>query len=274
MNSFTIHKTYNANWFKQLVWEWRLKGLDTVELPTEWQDLTADQLADAAEVLFGEKNEADAMAALFWKFTKLTKWQLILLPVDDIYCLMKPSLDFIKEPVLISESIIKQLPLKGTLGKHGPKKYMQGLCWKQFALAETLVNEFTSSKKMELLDSLCALLYCTPEHPTFNDWVKGMADAEQTRLEKGYAHLPLKVKQAVYLNYLGLKKHMIDSKLFEYLYPAPSKSSSESKGEADAIDWHAVTLSLAGGKFGTLDELYYTSAYDVIKHLDMQAKQK
>lgn len=271
MESFAIKRTYNVGWFKRLVWDYRLKGLYSIELPTSWQDLTAEQLCETAAVLFAGSNEADAMAGLFWKFTKLTKWQLLLMPVDEVYCYMKPCLEFIKYPVVLREPIIKCLPLKGTLSKYGPLKFMQGICWKQFALAETLVNEFNASKKMELLDSLCAILYCTPEHPTIADFNRGMSDFEQTRLERVYSNLPLAVKQAVYLNYLGLKKHMVDSKKFEDLY-RNKNGSGEGKKEVKPIDWHAVTISLAGDKFGNLEGVYYTSAFDVLKHLDMQAK--
>jgi hypothetical protein len=272
MESFTVNIKYNANFFERLLWKKRLKNFNEIILPTDWKDLTADQLANVAAVLFTKNDEADAMAELFVKLTGLNKWQLLYLNIDEVYSFMKPCLDFIKKPILIELPIIKAIP---NSGKFGPRELMQGLCWKQFALAEALVNDFTENKDMTMLDSLCALLYCTKENPTQDEWYLGMQEAEQTRLEKIYAGMPLKNKQAVYLNYLGLKRHMAQSGVFKYMYPNSDKPLlSNCDNKKEAIDWHAVTISLAGGKFGTLQELYYTSAFDVLKHLDMESKNK
>lgn len=272
MESFAVNIKYKANFFERLLWKKRLKNLREINLPNTWEDLTPDQLADVAAVLFTKNDEADAMAELFVKLTGLNKWQLLFLDIDDVYTFMKPSLDFIKGPILIKAPIIKAIPNSRMFG---PRELMQGICWRQFALAEALVNDFAESKDMKLLDSLCALLYCAKQNPTPDDWFLGMQEHEQNRLEKIYAGMPLKNKQAVYLNYLGLKKHMVDSEVFKHMYPNVAKpSSGNSESKTEAIDWHAVTISLAGGKFGTLQELYYTSAFDVLKHLDMESKKK
>jgi hypothetical protein len=270
MESFAVNITYKANFLERLLWKKRLKNLQEITLPTGWDDLTPDQLADVATVLFTKNNEADAMAELFVKLTGLNKWQLLFLNIDEVYTFMKPCLDFVKEPIVLNQAIVKNISKSGM---YGPKSLMQGLCWKQFALAESLVNQFASSRDMKLLDSLCALLYCTRENPETEHWYYGLTEAEQNRLEKIYSSLDLKFKQAVYLNYMGLKKHLVDCKVFENLYPAVQPNKEYTK-KAESTDWHAVTLSLAGGKFGPLNELYYTSAFDVLKHLDMESKNK
>lgn len=272
MESFTIHKKYNGNFFSALVWKYRLRNLKVISLPNCWNDLTEFQLCLVAKILFATTNVNDAINFLFVKFTKLNFFEMLFLKIEDLYTVLTPPLKFITAPISIDNTLIPFIPTP--MGKmFGPQKNFVGLSWQQFALAETCINEFDATKKENLLDSLIAILYCTSQHPTWEKWSIGMSDEFQTKLEKYYKQLSIDKKQAVYLNYFGIKRKLIESEIFPNLYPTITTTTSNTK-QSDNIDWHAISINLAGGKFGTLEELYTTPCFDVLKHIDMEIKYK
>ena len=272
MESFTIHKKYNGNFFSALVWKYRLRNLKVISLPSSWNDLTEFQLCLVAKILFATTNVNDAINFLFVKFTKLNFFEMLFLKIEDLYTVLTPPLKFITAPISIDNTLIPFIPTPmGNM--FGPHKNFVGLSWQQFALAETCINEFDATKKENLLDSLIAILYCTSQHPTWEKWSIGMSDEFQTKLEKYYKQLSIDKKQAVYLNYFGIKRKLIESEIFPNLYPTITATTTNTK-QSDNIDWHAISINLAGGKFGTLEELYTTPCFDVLKHIDMEIKYK
>ena len=272
IETFTINKKYSGNIFRSLIWRYRLRNLKVISLPNTWNDLTEFQLCLVAKILFTTTSVNDAINFLFLKFTKLNFFEMLFLKIEDLYTILTPPLKFIMEPISIDNTLI---PFIATpMGNmYGPQSNFIGLSWQQFALAETCINEFDTTQKENLLDSLIAILYCTPQHPTWEKWSIGMGAEFQTKLEKNYKQLSIDKKQAIYLNYFGIKRKLIESEMFPNLYPIKSAPTSNTK-QSDNIDWHAISINLAGGKFGTLEELYTTPCFDVLKHIDMEIKYK
>ena len=269
MESFTIKRHINVKGVEALLWKKKIRKQIVLELPTEWADLTDEQFEIVASVLFSELKEPEAMAELFVKLSGLKDFELALLSNDDIYTQMVPCFDFIKTPICIKKPLIKWIPEK----YYGPKEDLDGLCWKQFSLAEHICNQFRISKDMELLDKLACILYCSEsEFTNATIWRKGLSDPYQGAMMEEIKTIALALKQAIYLNYLGLKANLIEEEMFPKLFPKPDpdKPKTTSTGSDEPIDWHAVSISLAGDKFGTVDDLYYTPVHDVMKFLDMQ----
>lgn len=269
MESFNITRHLNVRGIESFYWKRKIRKEIVLELPTEWADLTQEQFEIVASVLFSELKEPEAMAELFVKLSGLRSFELALLSNDDIYTQMVPCFDFIKTPICIAKPLIKWIPEK----YYGPKDDLDGLCWKQFSLAEHICNQFRISKDMELLDKLACILYCSESEFTNKEiWRKGLSDPYQGAMMEVIKTIPLALKQAIYMNYIGLKANLIKEEMFPKLFPSSSSPSanSSSKGTDEPIDWHAVSISLAGEKFGTIDDLYFTAVHDVMKFLDMQ----
>lgn len=269
MESFTIERQIkNVNWLKALLFKSKLRASITIDLPTQWNELTADQFEMVAALLFSERKEIDAMAELVVKFCGFEKWELSFVSNDDIFCQILPCFEFVKTPVIIQKPIIKKVLNK----YYGPKEDLSGMCWKQFVLAETYCNAFQISKDINHLNKLVAVLYCSMvEYPASDNWELGLSESFQQKII-GMLHLiPVGLKQACYLNYLGLKAYLIEQEVFPKLFPVGKTTETEvTDNKPGAIDWHKVSLGLCGEKFGTIEQLYYTPVHDVMKFIDMQ----
>lgn len=273
MESFTIERHINnVNWLKALLFKSKLRSSITISLPTKWQDLKADQFELVSALLFSERKEMDAMTELVVKFCGFEKWELPFVSNDDIFCQFLPCFDFIKTPIVLQKPIIEKVLNK----YYGPKDDLSGMCWKQFVLAETWCNAFQESKDITHLNKLVAVLYCSiVEFPERENWELALSDHFQQKII-GMLHLiPLGLKQACYLNYLGLKAYLIEQEVFPNLFPVGKNTETQvNDSKAEPIDWHKVSLSLCGEKFGTIEQLYYTPVHDVMKFIDMQNDKK
>jgi hypothetical protein len=137
-------------------------------------------------------------------------------------------------------------------------------------LVDTYFTKYNKGQK-ELLDNVCALIYKSK----FNQFSGKTAEG----FLPFWAEKPQHVKLAILLHYSELKLSV--SKMYPHLFPNKPKESEinpsqflNTPAKSEDIDYHAATIALSGGPFGTREQLEKEPVHNVLKYLDMKAKEE
>jgi hypothetical protein len=149
------------------------------------------------------------------------------------------------------QNSVQALPLYKKM--YGPKSELINLCLSEFHFTENAYSDYVSTKEIDFLNQLCAILYRPAKHGY--DFKKDLeGDCRQPFNANAIAYYstitakwPMAVKQAILLFYDGCRSHLV--KEYPEIFNAGS-SSNDSDG-----DLFEMIRGLAGDKYGDFDKV-------------------
>ena len=214
-------------------------------LPSKWEEITADHIRALAKARFLIEDLDEKRQYLVLRFLDIKPWVLSEIPLDDVETI---STHINK---LLGENTLAHWPLKSVfVGLHhqwiGPEIRGASMSFLEFIEADRYYTRFVSSRKMEWLDMLCAILYrpvgnASLTDPDFNGDMRIPMNAYECKKRALKCHRISAVDKYVILyQYEGFRNWIQAS------YPMTfSESGGKSKHGMGGL-----VISLAGQKFG------------------------
>lgn len=250
-------------------------GNINIDYPSTWNELSKRQLLYigarwqywAEQVSVGKKFAYESVYLLkimlgaisLNPFNKVKK-MLFKLNDMEVYALSK-TVDFILNDNTLTNQL---LPYVRIVFKkfYGPDNALKNITIDEFAFADTFISRYLKGKNENDLHLALACLY----RPGKKENVLNYGDAREpfnnNKVElyaKSIAKLPYYYKQAILLFYIGSRR------AWEKQYPAVF--DNEPKQGPD-FGWLGVIQSLAGEKFGTVNQVGKTKAVEVFAYIE------
>ena len=235
------------------------------DFPESLDELTGEQKVKMVEILLKDYPHDIAHIKLFFVFCKCSKWFVRRRMTPDEFKLQ--LIDGLLKPALLKTDITKGSLKDYLRGFVGMDNKLKNFTWKQFCLVDSFTNAYRAGHN-ELIDNVCALIY-VPLGKQFDS--KHADHYVALWSEKPYA-----LKLAIVNEFIGLKYAI--SKDYKKLFPqvnqsqlTPQEALNVSVSD-DPIDYHAITINLSGGPFGTREQLEKEPLHNVLKYLDLNTK--
>lgn len=248
--------------------EGAFKVLNSVsfEWPDLWDELKDNQYFAVVNELESEQNPDAAQIKIFFEITKCSKAFVFKRMKTDEFKIQ--IIDQLVIPFLQNRRFTKGILMHSFAGYEGMDDVFKNFSWAQYSLVDTYFTKYNKGQK-ELLDNVCALIYKSESKP-----FSGKTAEEFLPF---WAEQPQHIKLAVLLHFSELK--LTVSKMYKYLFPTKQKDSEmtpsqflNAPAKSEDIDYHAATIALSGGPFGTREQLEKEPVHNVLKYLDMKAK--
>lgn len=226
--------------------------------PENWDELSDKQMLAIGHVYSKSIPEISAKIELFFAVADIPKWWVKkFMKPDEINAFIVEGL---VDPFLQDKNLQKGILKNAFKGFEGPDDRLKNLVWGQFCLAQAFMAAYERTSKPEFLDTLCAILF----H-------KGSFDAKKADTYlKYWQKKPLGDKVAVYMTYVY--QSSVLPTLYPKLYKKPDTSTTDASAPSKPVDYKQITINLAGGPFGTREELDREPAHNVLKYLDMNVQ--
>lgn len=161
---------------------------------------------------------------------------------------------FMEKPLALKKSRAYRL-----CGLRGPKDKLQGMCFEQFGLCDTMMRLYLKSKKDKFLNLMLGALY----RPFFLPWTN------RFYLTDFYAwcwrFVPKYIKIRLMLNFKGVYE------VFTGSYPHVYKSKTGQK--ASKFGYESTFINLAETKFGNYRQTLATSVRKIMIYLEEMGQQ-
>ncbi|MBS1684762.1 MAG: hypothetical protein JSS76_08410 [Bacteroidetes bacterium] len=248
------------------------------QLPQSWEELTPEQFAAVADILFSRETNVDAAvpvinALLGWDddLRKAMKkaGNTDLLP-SEVWHKLVPRVQWVFGTKATTKNLIKVLDVEPYLNAdklYGPADNFDNLCIGEFDDAEYWYDIFQQSeyKDLHALDMLIAILYrarrkgASLEHGDPREaYNRDLNEIRAAQIEK----LPKGQRLAIFLWYNSCRSELFEG--YRFLFTGGSKSKSNMKG------WTPIIFELAGKKFGDLDKTNQTPLKTILYELHLQ----
>jgi hypothetical protein len=238
------------------------------EWPDLWDELKDNQYFAVVNELESEQNPDQAQIKIFFEITKCPRaFVFKRMKLDEFKIQI---IDQLVIPFLENRRFTKGILMHSFSGFEGMDDVFKNFTWAQYCLVDQYFINYNKGQK-ELLDNVCALIYKEENKPFSGKVAEQFLPFWSEQLEH--------VKLAVLLHYSELKLSV--SKMYPYLFPKkpietemnPSQFLN-TPAKSSEIDYHAATISLSGGPFGTREQLEKEPVHNVFKYLDMKAKEE
>lgn len=270
----------------------------TVQFPSEWNELTCDELLQVCKhQLINIKNQFISKAALLIYIirnrAKLQKQKLPkdfeqMLDAEEVAINGYSLLDFIYEENTLHKQLVKKINLPVNLfgfkipfrgrGFYGPESGFDNLTCGEYEDAELFFNRFYKEPAVEPLAYLAAILWRPKNTPYISYHAKTATyktyDAEKH--VKQFLKLPPWQLYACFVWYAGCRS------MLPKMFPAVYEPDEDSLDIQSANPFTDCIHSAAGPKNGTRDqvrmtrvkELHYEMQLEALKAKELKAKTK
>ncbi len=243
------------------------------KFPENWDELKDRHLISIAKVQ--DLPEDQGHIIMFKEIAGLSwLWIGLHLPGDEFYsqCVSNLLLPLLEKPIMK-----KGIMMKTVRGFTGMDDSFKNLSWGRWCLVDAFYTSWIGGNA-ESLDTLCALIYTPKDTLVFklthkgNDW-QNHVNAD--RFIPMWKKKPIELKVAIAMHYGALRTSVIGS--YKNLFPNkkqdPANDFNKSKKQTP-VDYHALTISLSGGPFGNREKTEEEPVHNILKYLDMRAKEQ
>lgn len=249
-----------------------------VEYCAGWEDCGHKHLLAITKTLFIDHRPKDiARTHLFVALSNLKPKEFVKLTEQNIgekntsahdnankLLQLTEQIDWVFGETCFSESLFSKYWIW-----RGPQDLFEELEWEQMAIADCLFQDVLESGNVDILNLFIACIY----RPFGMRFTEKRADFT-SRLVKFW---PLKTKQAMLLNYMGLRKDLIQRNPDVFIPTPEEEEDADKKEETDPFAYMQTSFNLAGEKLGTMSEVNRMKVNDVIRvlsQLKQQAKER
>lgn len=273
----------------------------TVELPSEWNELTRRNLLFLAAKFPYARTHGFELSFFFhaldlWRNHKLS-WAIarnfilskkMNIAWKDDAVMAFGETDFFEQQLIIALDELKNFawlhefgPMESCLIKsfshrltkyYGPSDLLANVTGEEFSNADDFLLLFLETKEEKYMDYLIACLWREKSRtPKTEDIRIAFSEFEVIKRAQKFARLNPVTKKACVLNYIGLRLYFISRESSKIVF---SKSGGGSSSGADK--WSTIMLRLAENQtFGTFSEVKKTYIHDIVDHLaDLKKRSK
>lgn len=241
----------------------------TTEIPTSWNELTADQLAFIAGLLHSNQDmdKYQFRILVIKKLLKL-KWHHILILKDRIVDLY-PFFSWIEEENTLTENKFPVIKLEG-IEFYGPIGDFETLTADEWTEADTAFMDYNESKDISDLDRMISCLWRersflkSPESENWEGDYRIKFSEHRVKLIQTYIKkMDVGIKYAILTWYMGCRQDW--EKLFERVF-------KENQMAMESFGWQETIQKLSGSAFGNLQETMITPMYKLLLNMEITIK--
>ncbi|MBE7178180.1 MAG: hypothetical protein INR69_17390 [Mucilaginibacter polytrichastri] len=226
--------------------------------PSAWKELNQISLRQVAAgtLLSAEAGRLYLISALYGiprkELDKLLRSQL-----EQLY----PLLDFLSESNSIGSWMINRV---GKL--FGPSGCLSDLTAEEWMYTEYNYEQWLHGQDERYETGLAAVLMREKTGDKRAAFDAGQLTANETILTKESRVF----RHAILINYAGCRNKIIS--LHRNVWKPPVEGETAEQDTAKYTNWRELCLSIAPGPFGTFEQVLKAPLWDVLKHMDRQAK--
>jgi len=226
--------------------------------PSSWNEITPFQLRAWILVLYTDLPESEKLELTVPIFYNI-KPKLFKAIAEHYRVQMAPGLRFLfKEDNLLNKWLIKTVKLRFKTF-YGPADKLSNLtAFEFFNYCEAQYWKYKADKQESNLNALVGILYREKREGIINNDIRcDLTDAGVAKRAKLARSLPSHIKHAIFFNYEGCRNTI--AKLHKKSF---STKGGKLKKRSD------VTIALAGGPLGDLNNTRQANLYDFLLHLE------
>ncbi|MDJ1500457.1 hypothetical protein [Xanthocytophaga agilis] len=250
----------------------------TVNYPKNWNELTGKQLLSVLKIIH-QPISTEAKKLLLLKTILSVKMKsLRRMEIETVARCMYVLDPFIKGDVSLTKNLLPwlrlhliwyQLPFK----VYGPADGFKNMSFLEFVFADTYYSQqFGKKPKPDALDKMLAVLYRRKRDKDLPGSLTYKGDIRQNFNEhlisdhsKYFTNLDPVKKLAVRTWFSGCRQQL--EKMYPYVFSGDNQKKAASSG------WTQVLISLAGEKFGTIDQTGTENLHTVLMHMNEVIKE-
>lgn len=264
-----------------------------IEFPSEWNELTADQLkaiavllhsqermpdfrVKAVHAMIGSKNELFRQYGLILKaqdkaikqanLVAMRYWQARRDALNEAIYSISETLRFTFEKITLTKQLLPRVK-----GFFAPSTGFGNVSFVEFANAETAYKSWANTSEDVYLNRLIAVLY----RPNLRFWRirsffsidfdprRPYTDAMAAAMLSKVARWPMDVKYSILAWFSGCYNYIIEK------YPHVFR---EGEGEGDGFGWAGTITQLAGTKFGDVEATASENLHTILRHLEIEMR--
>lgn len=247
------------SWTQRLIVSLFFKNELTFKIACSWDELTGKQLLKVSSLLIDQRGtKLELLVKLIKEITTIPRKYYLLANIEDVYNELLPEADFLLKSPRFEVSPISYFSFR--FKKYfAPEESLKNWTVDQFASAETVLDEFITEKKGELLNKLTYIVF-RPKEEVYSG-------LNEVWIGKNIANP--KYQAAAFFIYIGMRSLLPE--LYPNLYTKPVDSSNAISGKT--IDWHAILVLACDGDLTRIKGLGRTNLHDFLKLQDERAKQ-
>ena len=232
-----------------------LSNLPPVNIPSEWNELSREQLLFVCTKLNAYQTADDALkaelkSAIAFHFINLPIAERTEYVAEQLRTLLLPAIDFLFEPSQLTKQLLPRIKIRKHISAiflYAPADNFNNLTFEEFDDAEFWLEQMKAENKTEeALNMFCAILY--REHKETKGDTRAPYSAHDNEARaKWFAWCEPEVRLAILLWYTGCRAQLVNN--FEDLFNAAPAENSTPGG------WTIIAHSLAGPVLGTIDDV-------------------
>ena len=217
------------------------------KIAATWNELDWKQVRQIAELLFKSEN--------IYKVKLLLSKIISRMPMMTFNWLSDDDKLYLSQQVAWATDLGKLNLTKQLLPKHkglyGPLDKLSNITIDEFGFADRCFDKYLETKQPDELDKLVAILYRKRKRGKVTDGDVRVAFNNHVIEDNArrIKHWKSDVKHGILLFYWGCRNLIVDVHKERFTKPGPATTASVSKA-----NWFDIISSMAGGKFGTIEE--------------------
>lgn len=236
-----------------------------IKLPKSWNDLSTKQLEKIAFLFFSTKPSFAFDLKIFIILANVRWWQ-VFKEIKISYILSQVPVSELKKlySFIYKENNRTIFPRLKILNKklYAPMDRIINLSAEEFAVADDLHIKYRTTKNLEYLKYLCAVLYAlSVPRPVFDK-------ISLSSMVKQFDKITVPQMLAIEIAYFGSKIYI--EKRYPKVFPKQKQSFSKASKN---YGFGKVVLQMAGQKFGSHEETKKTNIYTFLEQFEEDLKQ-
>lgn len=229
--------------------------------PESFDELTPKQLAFFALLTLKRKSRNEIFRTVGYRFSSIPFWYYFKLNriqqsfIEDKY-------EFLMEEFTMKSWKFPKVKSRFNVyyGPEGPLKNTSGA---EFAYADKYFSAYAKSKDIKDLNRFIACLY--RDATTGGNWLIDMREPFEFRKIESNAKkirkVPMEIKYAIYLNYIGVRADMVKS--------FPNVFNNKNQSKAKSFGWPGIFYELSGDKLGKEEEVQNKFIWNLLAIMEM-----
>ena len=238
------------------------------DIPSSWNELTEKQLLKVCQLLYVDSGDIYRFRiAVLSHFLGLS-W-LETLTIRDRLVDLYPYIKFLEAENTLTDNKIITINSDPIIF-HGPIGGFETLNVEEWTEADQAFIDFSSSKDINDLDRLVAVLYrealpgMGPGHSAWRKDLRQTFIEEQVTLrQRVLSEISQAHKFAILTWYAGCRKEW--EEVFYRVF-------KENKSDGESFGWQETIQKLSGSTFGNLKETEQTNMYKIMLHMEITMK--
>lgn len=230
--------------------------------PASWNEMDEERLIAWAGICLKKMslNNCGRMALL--TMYSIPVKEFFLIPDSQLLQLL-PTIKFLFGENLLTRWVIPSIKHEN-VSYYGPEQLLQNVSIGEWAKLELYYQVHVKQGRREGLELLVATLYRERRTGTVDkDVRKDLLDIDTRERAEKLKDINPNLQHAILLNYEGCRAFIQRT----YLSKLQGDGEKSQKPATDIFDYRSIILSVAGGKFGTMEETERANLHDFMRHL-------